>query len=210
MRPPGLVNAAGNLCYLNATLQARSTPFQSAFAHRSARQAIASSPPLVAYLAALDHGPATPVIAALRQLLQQLNHSPSSRDPPLRPVQLLLALAQSSKSRHQLLASSEQQDAHELFTLIMDALEEEVEKLQLAQRHSDRGFASLLDASTLSTSRKGKEREIRNPYLHLLAQTVKCFVCGYRRDIRHVPEQLTTLHLPPVVRHTPSCLSRTR
>lgn len=41
--------------------------------------------------------------------------------------------------------------------------------------------------------------KLRNPYLHLIAQTVECLVCGYTRDIRLVPELLTTIVLPSVV-----------
>lgn len=195
MRPPGLVNAAGNLCYLNSVLQV-SGPAPD----RTDSQALASSPPLLSYLTALA-SPTAPVVAALAELLLALNTSPTSADPPLRPLRFLTALANSSSRRRELLSSSDQQDAHELFGIIFEAISEEAERIEQASIPRDRGLADL---SPVSPNRiKGKARIPSNPFDHLVAQRVKCLVCGYTRDVRHIPEVLTTLHLPNVVRLPP-------
>lgn len=98
-------------------------------------QAMASLPSLLAYLKALTANSSTssppPVATALLATLSALN-TPSyghRRPSPLRPSALATALAQSSPTRRRLLASSEQQDAQELWLMIKEAVEDEAAKV---------------------------------------------------------------------------------
>lgn len=159
---------------------------------------MASTTQLVTFLSALAAPPAStasgkltpsPVSSSLLALLTALNTPSHRRTGPLRPLELAQTLAASSDLRRRLLGSSEQQDAHELWGMIVDAVDEELVLRNQAIGEREQG--------------KGKERaldeRLRNPYIHLLAQRVACLSCGYTRDIRLVPELLTTIVLPPVV-----------
>ncbi|GAA5936955.1 ubiquitin carboxyl-terminal hydrolase [Sporobolomyces koalae] len=197
---PGLLNAAGNLCFLNATLQA-----------------LASLPTLITYLdsllttsESLSYG--LPVTYALYDTLIALNTpSTSSRPPPLRPVQLASALADSSPTRKRLLASSEQQDAHELWGMIRDAVEEEARKLAHLVERTERAtrgsglneVVKLKNGFRIETvvgdaKGKGKRTTMNDPWFWLRSQRVKCMNCGYVRDTRHEAEELLMLNVPPV------------
>lgn len=142
---------------------------------------MASTPKLLLFLEALTASSAsnnTPVASSLLDLLSALNTPSHRRTSPLRPIELANALAASSDLRRELLSSSEQQDAHELWGMIISAVDDELVLNQKAQKRNER---------------------LRNPYLHLLAQSVQCLVCGYTRDIRLVSELLTTMVLPGLV-----------
>ncbi|GAA5901785.1 ubiquitin carboxyl-terminal hydrolase [Sporobolomyces salmoneus] len=205
---PGLLNAAGNLCFLNATLQS-----------------MASLPSLITYLDSLltlsesfSSPFALPITSALYSTLTALNTpSTSSRPPPLRPLLLASALADSSESRRRLLGSSEQQDAHELWGMIRDAVEEESIKLSRFyqyEQHLKLG-SGLNEVITLKKDGfelgiegiqggKGKKRRemtmtMKNdPWFWLRSQRIKCMNCGYVRDTRHEGEELLMLNVPPV------------
>ncbi|SCV72838.1 BQ2448_4375 [Microbotryum intermedium] len=185
---PGLLNAAGNLCFLNATLQS-----------------IASITPLLDYLESLPSTSNSPdsVILALTRTLHALNSPSLTRAPPLRPTALAHALAVSSRTRRRLLASRDQQDAHELLGMIREAVEEEVEKMARDARASDmQGLGALL---RFGESDKGKERQssnapvVRDPWLLLTSQRVQCLTCGYTRDVRHTSDQQVELQVPDIV-----------
>ncbi|GAA6048093.1 hypothetical protein JCM3770_000188 [Rhodotorula araucariae] len=189
---PGLLNAAGNLCFLNATLQS-----------------MASLPPLLAYLnrlvtTALDLSVSLPVSEALLDTLEALNTPSSSRPQPLRPVGLASALAASSPTRHRLLASSEQQDAHELWGMIRDAVEEEAGRLANAQEREAARGAGLAEAATLRAGLgvalgKGRSKKVAtDPWFWLQSQRVRCMECGYVRDTRHEPAELLMLQVPAI------------
>lgn len=195
----GLLNAGGNLCYLNSVLQVRSHSSSSRFSDgtdvetMNIVQSMASTQKLTTSLASLP----LPVSSSLYALLAALNTPSHRQSAPLRPIELAKVLAASSKSRARLLASSEQQDAHELWGMIISAVDDE-----FVQRNGEVAESVGIERD------QGKARaKLRNPYEHLIAQSVECLVCGYTRDIRLVPELLTTLVLPAVVSGNRSTLS---
>lgn len=182
---PGLLNAAGNLCFLNATLQS-----------------LASSPLLLTHLSsALSLSSATspkslslPVTSSLLALLTALS-TPSRHRTSLKPLELARALAASSESRRALLMSSEQQDAQELLGMIREAVAEEVERALRAQV-DEVGFG-------LEVKAPGKGEAVGDPWRSLVSQRVRCMACGYTRDVRHSIEEQVVLSVPPVVRSLP-------
>ncbi|GAA5896958.1 hypothetical protein JCM6882_007316 [Rhodosporidiobolus microsporus] len=189
---PGLLNAAGNLCFLNATLQS-----------------MASLPPLLTYLdslvtSALELTVPTPVSESLLDTLEALNTPSTSRPPPLRPLELANALAASSPSRRRLLASSDQQDAHELWGMIRDAVEEEAAKLVAVQERAREAGAGLAEVAKLrdglgiALGRKKRARGRNDPWFFLKSQRIRCMECGYVRDTRHEGEELLMLQVPAV------------
>ncbi|POY70836.1 hypothetical protein BMF94_6249 [Rhodotorula taiwanensis] len=189
---PGLLNAAGNLCFLNATLQS-----------------MASLPPLLSYLdelvaSAEDIDLETPVSLALVNTLEALNTPSSSRPPPLRPVELANALVASSPTRRRLLANSDQQDAHELWVMMRDAVEEEAVRLsealrRLASRGSGLKEVARMQAGLgLAVGTKVQRRAATDPFFWLRSQRVRCMECGYVRDTRHEGEELLMLSVPPI------------
>ncbi|KAK4051260.1 ubiquitin-specific protease ubp1 [Microbotryomycetes sp. JL221] len=209
---PGLLNAAGNLCFLNATLQS-----------------LASLSSLTTYL---EHVPTldnvlTPVTDSLLSTLDALNTPSIGTQPsPLRPKQLATALAHSSKQRHRLINSSEQQDAHELCTMIREAVEEEVIKVthlvQTRQQQRNQGLRSIVELnydddndndyarstmtrpdsispmSMSNTTIEQRTTTSRDPWKLLTSQTIKCMSCGYTRDVRHTLDEQIPLQVPPV------------
>ncbi|KDE04054.1 hypothetical protein MVLG_05493 [Microbotryum lychnidis-dioicae p1A1 Lamole] len=190
---PGLLNAAGNLCFLNATLQS-----------------IASITPLLDYLESLPSTFNSPnsVILTLRRTLHALNSPCILRPPPLRPTALAHALAASSPTRKRLLASREQQDAHELLGMIREAVEEEVDKIvRDARKNELPGLGALLHFGESADQDKGKGREGVNdapgktdPWLLLTSQRVQCLTCAYTRDVRHTSDQQVELQVPDMDR----------
>ncbi|ORY55524.1 hypothetical protein BCR35DRAFT_322694 [Leucosporidium creatinivorum] len=196
---PGLLNVSGNLCYLNATLQS-----------------MASLPPLLSYLTQLSSlstpSIPTPVTTSLLSVLTSLNRPSTSRPSPLRPVALATALAQSSDQRRRLMSSSEQQDAHELWGMIREAVEEEEGRVLAALARAEeagRGLGELLDLAGARPVGRGEEGgeplremesegegELKDPYLLLTSQRVKCMTCGYTRDVRHTSDQQVMLDVP--------------
>lgn len=113
---PGLWNNGGNWCFLNATLQALAGLQNLPFFLASIQQ-LASS---------LDE-PLPPLSTALLQTLHALNPTTSSRTV-LRPSTVAQALASSGPGRSGLL-NLEQQDAQELFVVLLDACTEELGRL---------------------------------------------------------------------------------
>ncbi|KAI5479744.1 ubiquitin carboxyl-terminal hydrolase 16 [Pseudohyphozyma bogoriensis] len=184
---PGLLNAAGNLCFLNATLQS-----------------LASLPPLLSYLHSL---PTLPVSSSLLAVLAQLNAPSISPPVPLRPIALARALAESNPTRRRLLASGEQQDAHELWIMIREAIEEEVAKFAKTVRDGPAG-GGLADLLGLGRARAGKSKAAGSPtarippldpFHQLLAQSITCVMCKYKRDVRHESESQVALIVPPLL-----------
>ncbi|BGO88882.1 hypothetical protein NBRC10512_002239 [Rhodotorula toruloides] len=189
---PGLLNAAGNLCFLNATLQS-----------------LASLPSLLEYLDQLVSSATsldipTPVSDSLLDTLEALNTPSTSRPAPLRPLELANALAASSPSRRRLLASSDQQDAHELWGMIRDAVEEEAGKVLSAQERAEAAGSGLKEVAKLKSglgitvSKKRSRRGATDPWFWLRSQRIKCMQCGYVRDTRHEGEELLMLQVPAV------------
>ncbi|KAM0750019.1 cysteine proteinase [Meredithblackwellia eburnea MCA 4105] len=221
---PGLLNAAGNLCFLNATLQS-----------------IASLPSLLAHLTHLTthvppSHPLPPVTTTLLLTLLTLNRASVRPCAPLRPVELARALVEDDSGNNdsttgergrRLLADGEQQDAMELWGVVREAVGEEEE------RRISRGLGSKSNSGSLASEGSGlgellfgghdddeeEEEEgerwrgrgggrgrrrpttTRDPYLHLISQRIKCVTCGYTRDVRHTGEGMMSLTVPAL----PSC-----
>lgn len=209
----------------------------------SSLQSMASLPTLISYLDSLllqaenlsssasSSALALPVTSALHSTLTALNTpSTSSRPHALRPLLLASALADSSESRRRLLKSSEQQDAHELWGMIRDAVEEESIKLAkfvefdrhvraggnglneiVALRTVDTEESGAAEASARPMSpslssgggRKRRATSRNDPWFWLRSQRIKCMNCGYVRDTRHEGEELLMLNVPPVA--SPLC-----
>lgn len=171
---------------------------------------MASLPPLLSYLdelvaSAEDIDLETPVSLALVNTLEALNTPSSSRPPPLRPVELANALVASSPTRRRLLANSDQQDAHELWVMMRDAVEEEAVRLsealrRLASRGSGLKEVARMQAGLgLAVGTKVQRRAATDPFFWLRSQRVRCMECGYVRDTRHEGEELLMLSVPPIV-----------
>lgn len=211
---PGLLNAAGNLCFLNATLQVSyslSPLFRRCWvgshAHYGlyAPQAMASTSPLIRHLETLSQlstltSTPVPVTRSLLLTLSSLN-TPGSRPRSLRPLELAQALAGASDRNRRLMASADQQDAHELWVMIREAVEDESHKVEKARRTAGaQGLASLLGLGMgVKAGEVARRVGEKDPYLHLMSQRVRCLVCGYTRDVRHTVEELVGVIVPPVV-----------
>lgn len=174
-------------------------------------QSLASLPSLLEYLDQLVSSATsldipTPVSDSLLDTLEALNTPSTSRPAPLRPLELANALAASSPSRRRLLASSDQQDAHELWGMIRDAVEEEAGKVLSAQERAEAAGSGLKEVAKLKSglgitvSKKRSRRGATDPWFWLRSQRIKCMQCGYVRDTRHEGEELLMLQVPAVVR----------
>lgn len=166
---------------------------------------MASTPSLCAYLdsllqsASLSSTP-TPVASALLLTLTSLN-TPSARPRSLRPIELAHALAAASDRNRRLMGSADQQDAHELWVMVRESVEDEAGRVDAARRAAaNTGLAGLVGAGMgLGVGKMKRKARDNDPYLHLMSQRVKCLVCGYTRDVRHTVEELVGVIVPPVV-----------
>jgi ubiquitin carboxyl-terminal hydrolase 1 len=154
-------------------------------------QALASLPDFQSYLESINEGPeVTPVTAATADLLKRLN-TPHPFSTALHPDQVARALMQSDKNR--LLATREQQDAQEFFSLLLDTLESESSRRWLTINKPS-GLETIIDPSlnettlnhaisvkTLSTL----ESPFPSPFEGLSAHRMGCLKCKYVENIRH-------------------------
>ncbi|WVR07047.1 hypothetical protein IAU60_004086 [Kwoniella sp. DSM 27419] len=184
---PGMVNLSGTLCYMNSVLQA-----------------FASITSLVKHLEtlvelAVEADVPTPVTDALLDVIQELN-TPHSRAPPaLRPHELLHAL-QTLPAIRRLLSTREQQDAHELFIVLAEAVSNEAVKVA-AEISMIRGLGDVLSlqgytsgknvpsgvaghADTAGAKKRDKIRAIAQPWEGLFARRRMCQTCGWSENIR--------------------------
>ncbi len=171
----GLINQGNNICFLNSVLQS-----------------LASLKGLRKYLKKKIESKATdaerPVTIALYATLERLNE-------PLKKQQSFIAtdvvLALQANARH--LINRQQQDAHELFQLLIQSLE--------AEEDYSRRPKSLLD-SELIRKMVTKNDKIthfvtdRNPLCGLTACRVSCMKCGYCGPIRHTTFDNISIPLP--------------
>ncbi|CAG8476126.1 1566_t:CDS:1 [Paraglomus occultum] len=177
----GLVNQGSNTCFLNAVLQA----FASLDYLRSYLEKRASCPPP-------DN--TSNVTIALQHTLCRLNEPLQKRQSFL-PTEVVWALRTNAKS----LLNREQQDAHELFALLSQALTDEDEELRRPK--------SLFDVRTVRymTGHKDSypfvQNSERNPLLGLTACRVSCMRCGHSGPIRHATFDHVSIPLP----QTSSC-----
>ncbi|KAK4684463.1 ubiquitin carboxyl-terminal hydrolase 1, partial [Tremellales sp. Uapishka_1] len=172
---PGMVNLSGTLCYMNSVLQA-----------------LASLPSLLDHLAritnlAVEVDLPTPVIDSLLDILRDLNTPSPSRPPALRPHALLQALSPLPPIQR-LLSTGEQQDAHELFIVLTEAVANE--SLVIAKETAKlRGLGEVLSLQSYSSSKnagktKTRKRGIAHPWEGLVARRRKCLRCGWVESVR--------------------------
>lgn len=162
-----------------------STPSLLLYLHRTTSLGLSFSPTLP-----------TPVATSLLATLTQLNTPTTSPSAPLRPIALLQSLAASSPERRRLLASGDQQDAHELWGMIREAVDDELVRLELERTtRSDGGLADLLGGRP-----RRRRAAVKDPFLHLVSQKIRCVACGYTRDVRHTGEVQVPLVVPQIGR----------
>lgn len=178
---PGMVNLSGTLCYMNSVLQAwAALPHLAEHLRRIITLATAADIP-------------TPVADAVLDVLQQLNTGHARAPAPLRPHALLAAIAPLPAVRR-LLATREQQDAHELFVVLAEAVSDEAGKVAKEVART-RGLGQALDLRTLDAAalKSGSalrqpisrpESTLQAPWDGLLARRRICRRCGYSDVVR--------------------------
>ncbi|ORX36635.1 hypothetical protein BD324DRAFT_626637 [Kockovaella imperatae] len=188
---PGMVNLSGVLCYMNSVLQS-----------------LASVTSLISHLErittlAVEADLPTPVTDALTDVLTDLNTPHSSPPRALKPHNLIAALQPLPQIRR-LLATREQQDAHELFVVLAEAISDESLKVA-AEVLKLRGFADLLSlqaycynkgermpisrplSAQLEDGIKQKRKRARGlaqPWEGLIARRRVCRRCGWKGEVR--------------------------
>lgn len=192
-RYPGMVNLSGTLCYMNSVLQA-----------------FASLPAIVHHLEHIIHlaenaDIVTPVTDALFDTLHKLNTGAATQPAAIRPIELLQALAPLPPIRR-LLATREQQDAHELFVVLSEAVSDEANKVADGVGLMGRGFGQAakfilsdnVSESQSSVSRGGSPgplpptrrapievpKRLPSPLDGLLSRQRQCRVCSYLDPVR--------------------------
>ncbi|OXB39993.1 ubiquitin carboxyl-terminal hydrolase 1 [Cryptococcus neoformans] len=185
---PGMVNLSGTLCYMNSVLQS-----------------VASIPSLIIHLEkvidlAVEVDMPTHVTDALLDVIRDLN-TPNKRPPPaLRPHNLLTALYPLPAIRR-LLGTHEQQDAHELFLVLAEAVSDEVVKVA-AEVAKVRGIGEIISLQGYlsgkndgsgqpmragdmeGAKRRQRIRGVAQPWEGLLARRRVCQRCGWSEAIR--------------------------
>ncbi|WRT66375.1 uncharacterized protein IL334_003330 [Kwoniella shivajii] len=181
---PGMVNLSGTLCYMNSVLQA-----------------FASITSLVNYLdkileLAVESDTPTPVTDALLDVIQELNTPHPSSPPALRPHNLLIALHPLPQIRR-LLSTREQQDAHELFIVLAEAISDEAVKVA-GEIAKIRGLGEILSlqkytnakrtmggrADLEGAQKRKKIRGVAQPWEGLMARRRVCQKCGSSGEVR--------------------------
>ncbi|WVQ80648.1 hypothetical protein IAT38_002753 [Cryptococcus sp. DSM 104549] len=182
----GMVNLSGTLCYMNSVLQSFAS-IGSLARHLEK---------LVEYAVEVDMP--THVTDALLDVIRDLNTPHKHRPRPLRPEQLLAAL-QSLPAVRRLLSTREQQDAHELFLVLAEAISDEAVKVA-AEIGRARGLGELLSlqgyivgkgdaggtvqGDVEGAKKRKKIRGVAQPWEGLMARRRVCRMCEWSEAVR--------------------------
>lgn len=151
------------------------------------------------YLRAIHHHP------------YQVLNTPASSRRSIRPLEIIDALAQHSKGKHNALFSSrEHQDAQELFQLLSEAIKTEANTVH-KEGLRDRGLGGLAplrpgassgaSSSSVSAQATTKDSEIsRGVFDGLTANRRSCMECGYTEAVMHFAFDNWQLSVPRQVR----------
>lgn len=206
---------SGTFCFLNSILQVRLFLLLSTCqlliadrvensimsSIRAIPQVLASSPRFLEYsysiLASSSTLPGPPpqsnvTSTLLPFLLTLVTPSPSPYPRPLRPTALVEALRLSDTFAKAGMFGRlrEQQDAHELWALLSDAVEEEDKLVRNLTRSQRAGLRTFLAAGG---EERGGEGE---PWMGRMAYRRACRICGYSEGIRLMQSGEVSLSLP--------------
>ncbi|KNE98389.1 hypothetical protein PSTG_08309 [Puccinia striiformis f. sp. tritici PST-78] len=171
-------NASSNLCFLNSVIQA-----------------LASTQEYTKYLKEIHsekpkgEGSKPSIIEELLSIIEELN-TPRPRNTVLRPTKLIEALLANHASSSKLF-NSNQQDAHELLMIILEAIDLEFERSTKCRSSSQAGLAALLLPTITNQSRNQ-----RNPFRGLMANRIACAACAFSAGIHHSPTEHLSISLP--------------
>ncbi|MBW0530924.1 hypothetical protein O181_070639 [Austropuccinia psidii MF-1] len=188
---PGLANSSANLCFLNAVIQALAsiTDFYG-YLNYLKNHFIESNDSLSSNRNSI-------IIFELIKLIDQLNSSRKSQTI-LRPTELIQSLISSQLDFNRLF-NSDQQDAHELLIMLIEAIEQEITQF-ISSKESLIGLAGLVINSTRSNHSppnvNHRLKIPRSPFRGLMANRVACAACGFSAGIQHLPTDHLTFILP--------------
>lgn len=142
------------------------------------------------------------VVKALNEIIELVNH-PLNRPKVLSSRGVIEALLQIEGNQNQIL-NSDQQDAHEFFVVLMDAIETEVKRLlNLSVDHStcSNGLLDLVSTKSVSKVKEISKLDIslkglRGPFRGLMADRIGCATCGTSSAIRHQPADQFSFNVP--------------
>jgi ubiquitin carboxyl-terminal hydrolase 1 len=145
------------------------------------------------------------IIESLLEIINELN-TPRDRKTVLRATKFIESLRANNASSSRLFNSS-QQDAHELLMMILEAVEEEVDRAARLRSSASLGLAGLIthhiptsSSSSSSSSSPSTNRKIqRSPFRGLMANRIACAACGFSAGIRHSPTDHLSITLPVCV-----------
>ncbi|KAI0248815.1 hypothetical protein BJV78DRAFT_1276405 [Lactifluus subvellereus] len=181
---PGLVNISGTYCFMNSTMQALAS-LSYLQPHIDAIHAKAEAVDIP-----------TPVVDALRDLLQGLN-TPTSHYRSIRPVDMIGALSQPEPGKRiPLFSSREHQDAQELFQLVSEYIKKEATAVS-REGTRDLGFSGLSSLSSSSTAAASADVS-KGVFDGLTANRRSCCECGYTEAVMHFPFDNWQLTVPRV------------
>ena len=151
--PLGLRNYA-NTCFMNSVLQS-----------------LASVEPMVEFLTKLSKDNKVKVLTALKYNQEELRQTRAQQQRAYgEPMELIISLVQKEDERQSFIY--DQQDADEFFQLLMNALDEEINKVN--RRHID-GFEGMTALERMPSY----PMLPKHPFIGLTSQTITCDSCGF-------------------------------